>query len=31
VQGFGVEALAGRTRPELDARYDELRAICSVP
>lgn len=31
VQGFGVEALAGRTRSEIDARYDELRAICSVP
>jgi len=30
VQGFGVEALCGRTRAEIDARYDELRAICSV-
>ncbi len=30
VQGFSVEALAGRTRQEIDRRYDELRAICSV-
>jgi hypothetical protein len=30
VQGFSVEALAGRTRVEIDRRYDELRAICSV-
>ncbi|MDZ4772733.1 MAG: PfkB family carbohydrate kinase [Planctomycetota bacterium] len=31
VQGFGIEALAGRTRREIDARYDDLRAICTVP
>jgi sugar/nucleoside kinase (ribokinase family) len=30
VQGFGVEALAGRGRREIDARYEELRAICTV-
>jgi sugar/nucleoside kinase (ribokinase family) len=30
VQGFGVEALAGRTRAEIERRYDELRSICSV-
>jgi sugar/nucleoside kinase (ribokinase family) len=31
VQGFGVEALSGRGRREIDARYDELRSICNVP
>jgi sugar/nucleoside kinase (ribokinase family) len=30
VQGFGVDALSGRTRGEIESRYDELRAICSV-
>jgi sugar/nucleoside kinase (ribokinase family) len=30
VQGFGVEAMVGRTRTEIDRRFDELRAICSV-
>jgi sugar/nucleoside kinase (ribokinase family) len=30
VQGFSVEALAGRTRGEIDERYDELLAIVSV-
>lgn len=30
VQGFSVEALANRTRAEIDERFDELRAICSV-
>jgi sugar/nucleoside kinase (ribokinase family) len=30
VQGFGVEALAGRGRREIDTRYDELRTICTV-
>jgi sugar/nucleoside kinase (ribokinase family) len=30
VQGFGVESLTGRARGEIEARYDELRAICSV-
>jgi len=30
VQGFSVEALSNRTRAEIDERFDELRAICSV-
>lgn len=31
VQGFGVEALSGRTKREIDERYDLLRQICAVP
>lgn len=31
VQGFGVEALSGRTRREIDERFDQLRTICTVP
>ncbi|MBL8859493.1 MAG: sugar kinase [Planctomycetes bacterium] len=30
VQGFGVEALSGRTRADIDGRFDELRTICTI-
>jgi cytidine kinase len=29
VQGFGTEAMIGRTRTEIDRRFDELRSICT--
>jgi len=30
VQGFGVDSLVGRSRKDLDARYDELMSIVTV-